>query len=923
MAEQKIAVWKGDFPMYIRTKEEVLGHLIESTAYYSGTNRQNYTANFIAQKISISRNLASQYLNELAKEGKLVKVESRPVYFFHRVTLERAYKVRLPTNLFASVEELRAALSQGQDARPDFDNAVGAGTSLTFCVEQCRAAIKYPPNGLPILLHGASGTGKSFFAQLMFEYAVNQEMVGRDKSLIVANCSEFANAPERVNQALFGARTPEGYQPGLLSQADGGLLLLDEVHSLSPQCQEKLFQFMDSGRFLPVGENKNWQQASVKLVFATTKNPEEVLIRTLLRRIPIVCCLPLLEERTIEEKEELILRFFRQESRQMGKEVFVSPKVFQALMDHVFPGNVRQLKNSVRISCANAFLNCQPEQTSMYICPYHLPEDIIPSLTVDPSHPEEGAQWINPDSFRRDNLVDQVVTFFDGLLASYRRYTDGDCDFSEFLQGGFFHANAFYDSLIFNKEYANAKISAMGKIVNAILADVEARYGLEVPALFTVAVSRSIYAFSQVNSTIKGWKDRHAEEIHACLKDLQAGFPREYELALELASAIRQVLGVDLAEVNTLFLLFNLCYHNLRTGTDDIMGIIISHGYATASSIADAANKLVGHSMFLAIDMPLDTSLGQIISALKRTITRNKPRRNFILLVDMGSLEQLHQELVGIPNINVGIINNISTRLAVDIGFKMLRSTDGIEEILKTASRGMVCSYKVISNHKKKDTIIFTTQIGAESAERIIDLFKTSLPRSLDIDIISYDYLQLMPQVKSAELFEQHEVLFTSGIVDPKLEGVPFVSLDDLVTGRGADKIDAVLQRYLTAEEVKVFNQNLLKNFSLENILQSLTILNAGRLLDYVERAVQRLQKTMGKKLDGKALIGIYIHISCLVERLVTKTPLESYPEMEAFEQREQTFIRQVRESFSEISDYYHVEFPISEIALLHDYIFH
>ena len=54
-------------------------------------------------------------------------------------------------------------------------------------------------------------------------------------------------------------------------------------------------------------------------------------------------------------------------------------------------------------------------------------------------------------------------------------------------------------------------------------------------------------------------------------------------------------------------------------------------------------------------------------------------------------------------------------------------------------------------------------------------------------------------------------------------------------------------------------------------------------------------------------MIGLYVHLCCLVERLVTKTPIDNYQDLEEFEQKHADFIRQVRDSFQDISRHYRV----------------
>ena len=73
---------------------------------------------------------------------------------------------------------------------------------------------------------------------------------------------------------------------------------------------------------------------------------------------------------------------------------------------------------------------------------------------------------------------------------------------------------------------------------------------------------------------------------------------------------------------------------------------------------------------------------------------------------------------------------------------------------------------------------------------------------------------------------------------------------------------------------MSTFNQKLLKNFSLQSVLENLTILNAQKLLDYVSDATTLLQQMLKRRFLSKTVIGINMHICFLIERLVTKRRL-------------------------------------------------
>ena len=129
------------------------------------------------------------------------------------------------------------------------------------------------------------------------------------------------------------------------------------------------------------------------------------------------------------------------------------------------------------------------------------------------------------------------------------------------------------------------------------------------------------------------------------------------------------------------------------------------------------------------------------------------------------------------------------------------------------------------------------------------------------------------------------------------------------------------MEEFFTNAEIEQFNQSLMRNFSMYNVLNYITILNPDRLLSFVEKAVNQLESQLSTKFSNKIRIGMYIHISCLIERLVTKTAITAYEDIEGFEERQADFIAQVKDSFAEISKHYNVSIPTTEIAYLYAYI--
>lgn len=253
------------------------------------------TAEEIADQINIQRSNASSYLNILCKDNKVQKLNTRPVVF----------KPVMTNNLTAF----------NYDTKNVF-NIIGHDKSLKISIEQAKAAIMYPPNGLNTIILGPTGVGKSMFANLMYKYAVEMKKLSADAPFITFNCADYANNPQLLMSELFGVEKgaytgAEKGKDGLLKKADRGILFLDEVHRLPPEGQEMLFTFIDKGVFRKLGSTEKIISAKVRIIAATTEEPKSSLLDTFIRRIPMTIKLPPLAERTLKERYELINYFFR------------------------------------------------------------------------------------------------------------------------------------------------------------------------------------------------------------------------------------------------------------------------------------------------------------------------------------------------------------------------------------------------------------------------------------------------------------------------------------------------------------------------------------------------------------------------------------------------------------------------------------
>lgn len=356
----------------MQAKERVYESLKESCS-----NNGKITAAELAQKLNLSRQVISHYLTRLMEDGLAVKTSTRPVYWFPVTSEdleffgEEQWKCAETGLSRERVEPAAVSVSSV------FSSMVGYAGSQRQTVEMCMAAVNYPPDGLPMLLTGESGVGKSFIARLIYEYALEQQTIAAGAPFVVLNCADYANNPELLSAVLLGYKKgsftgADRDRDGLLKEADGGYLFLDEVHRLSFENQEKLFLFMDSGQYRPLGDNA-WKTSRVRFIFATTEQPEEVLLETFRRRITLQIPIPSMMERPLKERLQMLYLFYQKEAGKVNRRIEVDGTVAEALLFTKLQGNIGKLENLVQVSCANAFYR-QRHKDILHITMGELPE---------------------------------------------------------------------------------------------------------------------------------------------------------------------------------------------------------------------------------------------------------------------------------------------------------------------------------------------------------------------------------------------------------------------------------------------------------------------------------------------------------------------------------------------------------------------
>lgn len=127
---------------------------------------KGFSAQEIGEHLEILRSNVSRELNTLCRDSKIIKIKNRPVLYFDRKSFEEILSVKLPDDLEEISDIMKFASSEDvvrDEEQSPFNYLIGANTSLKNQIEQAKAALLYPPNGLHTLIIGSTGVGKSLF----------------------------------------------------------------------------------------------------------------------------------------------------------------------------------------------------------------------------------------------------------------------------------------------------------------------------------------------------------------------------------------------------------------------------------------------------------------------------------------------------------------------------------------------------------------------------------------------------------------------------------------------------------------------------------------------------------------------------------------------------------------------------------------
>jgi transcriptional regulator with PAS, ATPase and Fis domain len=247
-------------------------------------------------------------------------------------------KIQQFTNVFDQVTSVLSRI----DARHFFPGIIGESLAMRGLLSLIK---KVSPTDSTVLILGESGTGKELVAASIHDHSKRQ-----DKPFIKLNCAAIPE--DLLESELFGHEKgaftgATNFKPGKFDMADGGTIFLDEIGDMPYNLQGKILRILQGQEFYRVGGNRTIK-VDVRIIASTNKNLEKMVREGTFRedlfyRLNVFTLhLPPLRER--KEDIPLLVDYLLQST---PKKRAISSMALQLLVAFSWPGNIRELKNTI------------------------------------------------------------------------------------------------------------------------------------------------------------------------------------------------------------------------------------------------------------------------------------------------------------------------------------------------------------------------------------------------------------------------------------------------------------------------------------------------------------------------------------------------------------------------------------------------
>lgn len=822
----------------MKIAKETIFEFVQQEIYTNQANQNGVETKTVASTLGMQRSNVSAVLNDLVKEGKLIKSDTRPVYY-----------------------QLPKQVTQTSDESP-FSSLVGHNGSLRNAIQLAKAAILYPRSSLNVLICSKTGCGSSYFASLMFKYAIEKGVLGKEAAFIKINCKHYLKNVSAISDDLFGVN--ENLNFSAFAKAQKGMLFIDNFDLLEAKQQSRIFTFLETNKVY--AENKAISQEFEDVFFVLACSPQNAL--QINRRIPVTIELPELNARPIEERFDLINHFFSIEGSNSNRSIEVTKEALQALLLNDFSFNVKELEIEIKAACAKAYIRVVEDGK----------QDINVCLGDFNSSMKKGLLKLKDKVLEIETMIgksemiyyDKSTGFQDnvGMHHEYELYNQIKQQFDELSNRGINHTSVknvikAHIQNLFNKySYYNAyddqvNLEQLSKIVDADIIDCVKDWFSDCKKELGRSFRSNVFygLCLHINSLLSLNSNQQRVDKQQIIKIIQE-YPREYAASVQLAELLKESKDIHLpVEEIVLITMFLIEPDEGEEDTHPVL-LYIMHGTSTASSLRDVTNSLTHCYNAYSYDLALEIQSKQAMEEIKNLIIKIDQGQGVLVIYDMGSIKTMVEAIAEEIDVKLRYMNIPITLIGIDIARKCSMETD-LDYIYHMANLEAKNMYRI--EEKRNDIIItlcHTGEGGAIQLKRYIDQYSKLGMKTIALSISNRS--ELLKEVMALQ--KTYRIHAFVGTYDPRLFGVPFIPISKIF-----EKDKDVLDRVLMFEPIESLAYDYTDVYKyLEEQLKYVSIPKLKMVLpDMID------EFSFLYPLNEEQRVGLFMHLACLVERLL------------------------------------------------------
>ena len=812
----------------MKTNRDMILSYLRKAERKSGEEYAGSTTQELADALGIKRCNISTQLNRMTEEGLLMKSSSRPV--FYRLKKE----------------------DTGEESQA-FRELAGSSGSLKNAIRLAKAAVLYPGAPLPILLSGPAGTGKTHFAAQIQTFSKEMK-ISEGNGLKEIDCRYYTENESALRRALEDSRGQE--------------IFINHFHLLGQHSHLTVLRWLEQE-----------QRDRGRLVVCAFDCENHVPVpEYLAESFPVCISFPSLEARGLQERFELVKAFLIEESVKMRKTLKLNSEVFYCLMLYRCSGEIRQLRNDIRVGCANAYVrefrSTVPE-LHLYVSDF--PAQVRGGILnwkyfrkeLENMIPRESA-WTFSDSGMTRQMEEAIKNGEDNIYALIEKKEEElsrqgipEDEISSIVGADIEHDLKKLQDSLDNRQLDK---KALSKMVDERIIEIADRFlneaGNTLGKAFPVSV---FYGLCLHLSAFLEKRTRSRVLSREKVVEIMEAHEKEYNMSLKLALWMEEEFQVSMPSDEVVIITMFICRESLEeSGSGKPVVLIAMHGTSAAASISNVVNALTGSRNTYAFDFPLDMDMDTAYQKFAATIQRIHQGKGILMLHDVGSVKTIASLAMQNTGIPIRCIEVPFTLFALECAQRAGEGEE-LEDVYREVLQNcrdtlplMRDSYQRAEQEKVIVTLCMTGQGGAVQIKNYIEQ-NMELKETQVIPLAVSDPGTLLKRINT--ILEKHEIICMIGTYDPKIHNIPFISIAQLFE-TPAEKLPLLL----AAPEGRAAEQ-----VDYEEIYgylkEQLPDLNIQKLRRHLPRAVALIKKSAGGLNEAQEL-GLFMHLACSVSRL-------------------------------------------------------